>query len=149
MKLASGLIHYYGGMDKESIPLCDAINALPGLKTIESCCGHGEKPFMIWFQCDCSTQDGLFFLTRCMDRRYWKHGYDWSVSLEVGDTLQSDYILPTYFVLQSQSIHGKKSVGKEAYKQAKSLIENMNFHLNHENFIKGFNIDLSKFRIER
>lgn len=43
---------YKGKMDKECIPLCDAINELPGISTIESCCGHNEKPFNIWFITD-------------------------------------------------------------------------------------------------
>ncbi len=37
-------------MDVECIPLCDAINELPGLYTIDSCCGHNKKPFRIWFE---------------------------------------------------------------------------------------------------
>ena len=36
-------------MDQECIKLCDAINKLPGITTIESCCGHGKTPFRIWF----------------------------------------------------------------------------------------------------
>ena len=39
---------YRGKMDEESIPLCDAINRIPGLLTVESCCGHGKEPFRIW-----------------------------------------------------------------------------------------------------
>lgn len=42
-------IKYEGTMDIECIPLCDAINKLPGLQTIDSCCGHNKKPFNIWF----------------------------------------------------------------------------------------------------
>jgi hypothetical protein len=37
------------GMDPEAIGLCRAMNAFPGIVTTESCCGHGEKPFRIWF----------------------------------------------------------------------------------------------------
>jgi len=40
---------YDENMDAECIPLCDALNLLPGIKTFESCCGHGEKPFAIHF----------------------------------------------------------------------------------------------------
>jgi hypothetical protein len=36
-------------MDKECVPLCDAINRIDGIDTFESCCGHGNKPFRIWF----------------------------------------------------------------------------------------------------
>ena len=36
-------------VDQECIALCEAINGIKGLRTVESCCGHGEKPFRIWF----------------------------------------------------------------------------------------------------
>jgi len=37
-------------MDKEVINLCDALNKLPGVRTVESCCGHGKQPFRIWIK---------------------------------------------------------------------------------------------------
>jgi hypothetical protein len=43
---------YPATMDPECIPLCDALNALPGIRTTESCCGHGEDPHRIWFDAD-------------------------------------------------------------------------------------------------
>lgn len=36
-------------MDVDCIPLCDALNALPGIKTVESCCGHGQATHRIFF----------------------------------------------------------------------------------------------------
>ena len=36
-------------MDIQCIPLCDALNGIKGIQTIESCCGHGITPFRIWF----------------------------------------------------------------------------------------------------
>jgi hypothetical protein len=38
------------GIDPECVDLCRALNALPGIATNESCCGHGESPFRIWFE---------------------------------------------------------------------------------------------------
>lgn len=40
---------YSGRMDLECMALCDALNALPGITTFESCCGHGKRPFQVWF----------------------------------------------------------------------------------------------------
>ena len=40
---------YPKSMDKECIPLCDALNALPGIETFESCCGHLKRPFVVFF----------------------------------------------------------------------------------------------------
>jgi hypothetical protein len=36
-------------MDQECVFLCIALNKLPGIKTVSSCCGHGIKPFYISF----------------------------------------------------------------------------------------------------
>ena len=36
-------------MDPECVRLCAAMNLVPGISTIESCCGHGETAFRIWF----------------------------------------------------------------------------------------------------
>lgn len=38
------------GYDVESVALVDAMNMVPGIQTVESCCGHGEREFLIWFQ---------------------------------------------------------------------------------------------------
>ncbi len=36
-------------IDKECVALCDAINLYaPAIRTVESCCGHGEKEYSIW-----------------------------------------------------------------------------------------------------
>lgn len=36
-------------MDAEVLELCNALNTLPGVKTFDSCCGHGKRPFKIGF----------------------------------------------------------------------------------------------------
>lgn len=43
---------YDNRMDPECVKLCDALNALPGISTFESCCGHGQYEFRIWFFAD-------------------------------------------------------------------------------------------------
>ena len=69
-------------------------------------------------------------------RRYWKYGYLWKIELSVGDTMR-DGILPTTYLLHSGPI-----VGEDAYMQAESLIENMNHHLNHVNFLNGYGFSI-------
>lgn len=46
------LVDYPADIDPECIPLCDALNDLPGVRTVASCCGHGESPFQILFVSD-------------------------------------------------------------------------------------------------
>ena len=43
-------VEYLGEMDPECVRLCDAMNALPVIRTTESCCGHGKSPYRIFFK---------------------------------------------------------------------------------------------------
>jgi len=133
MKRFDKKYNYDGKMDKEVIDLCNVLNELPGIKTNESCSGHGKNSLNIWFKVG-NTNKGLFFLTRCIDRRYWKYGHFWGIDLSVGDMFNGKD-LPICYRLNSGEIKGIS-----AYKQAKSLIDNMNYHLNHEAFMKGYNL---------
>lgn len=36
-------------LDPECLELCAALNGLNGIRTVESCCGHGKNPYRIWF----------------------------------------------------------------------------------------------------
>lgn len=139
MRELSAKLEYDKHMDKGVVvDLCNAINSLPGLQTQESCCGHGERSFQIFFEVKEAGQ-GLFFLTRCKDQRYWQFGDIWDIKLSVGDIFDNG-ILPTIFLLTSNS-----SKGEAAYSQAKDLINNMNYHLNHQTFIEYYGIDLDRF----
>lgn len=46
-------------MDRECVEICEAINRNRGVKTVESCCGHGNEPFCIWIKItdECSYFD--------------------------------------------------------------------------------------------
>jgi hypothetical protein len=140
LKLAS-TFDYGPDMDEECIELCNAFNSIKGIYTSESCCGHGKSSFEIYF----SVTDwiGLFFLTRCVDRRYWKHGYEWGISLLVGDRYEDGDILPTQFWLSS------KLFGEGAYAQTRDLVDNMNHHLNNDEFMEYYNIPSTQFNVIR
>ena len=58
-------------LDKEVVPLVDALNAMEGVVTVESCCGHGKDPFYIWFYAESvDTVRPLFELVST--RRGWR-----------------------------------------------------------------------------
>ena len=40
---------YPEDFDEECRSVCDAMNAIDGLQTFESCCGHGVRPFRVHF----------------------------------------------------------------------------------------------------
>jgi hypothetical protein len=67
-------------VDKECQELVAAIDAVPGIKTRESCCEHGQAHFWIWFQID----SGEYFtrLLRCIDGN--KHHHKWRVVVKAG-----------------------------------------------------------------
>lgn len=88
-------------MDVECLALCDAINKLPGLQTIESCCGHGKESFNIWF-----VAEDLKYLPALL---YWFDGchcgfYEWLVLVNTDCAMS-----PIHF-----NIKGKIGAYKEA-----------------------------------
>ena len=125
-------------MDKECIPLCDALNAINGIITFESCSGHGKEELSVFFKS--TSWKGLFFVTRCIDNRYWEYGDKWTCELIVGDTYRNG-ILPIHFWLHSED------VGDDAYEQANDLVGNLNFHLNHPAFKSKFELEWEGFNL--
>ena len=68
-------------MDKECIELSNLLNRLPGVRTIESCMGHGKHPYWLFFQCmDINT---LSRLSRAVCDRY--SDGRWEIMCESGD----------------------------------------------------------------
>lgn len=69
------------GMDPEVISLCRAMNTFPGIVTTESCCGHGKRPFRIWFLAE--TVEALPALLWCLDACHsGLHGWSVRVSTD-------------------------------------------------------------------
>jgi hypothetical protein len=61
------------GVDKEIVKLVEAMNKFPGIRTIESCSGHGHKEPAIWFQPD-SIEDLpvlLYWFDSCHSTCHW------------------------------------------------------------------------------
>ena len=92
---------------------------------------------MIFF--NSTDAQGLFFLVRCVDRRYWKYGSEWNINVEVSDRIV-DNILPTMYILKSTT------TDEEQIKiELESMVENFEYHLNHENFKSHYDLDISEF----
>ena len=112
--------------------LCDIIDSLPGLKVISNDISD------IWFRVDEKNNQGLFFLTRCVDSRYFKH--DWNISLTVGDQYREKR-RPIYYHLHSKQTELKHHL-VELKLQINDLIKNMEHHLNHESFMEGYDLEI-------
>lgn len=105
---------YSGIMDKECVRLCDAINAIPGLETVESCCGHGKDKFRIWFYAHRLDilPILLYFTMPC------HVGFRWHC------TVQTDCgMSPVVFRLESEA------KGDVAYRQADRIADEVEVHL--------------------
>jgi len=94
-------------MDEECRGLCGVINRnLPGLQTIESCCGHRERKYHIWIHA--KTIESLaplaYYLMRC-------HGGsgDWNL------------IVRTDCGMSRPSFLLEGPIGEKAYEEAKQL----------------------------
>ena len=95
-------------MDKECIKLCNAMNSLPGIHTIESCCGHNKTPYRIWFWTkNLKTLPRLlYYFDRChCDFCNWKV----LVTTDCG-------MSPVTFLIEGP-------IGNQAYSESKKIAE--------------------------
>ena len=70
-------------MDKECIPICDALNELPNVRTFESCCGHLKTNYSIWLRTD--NLYSIAVIARVFDKRYAPTRMLWEVKIETED----------------------------------------------------------------
>lgn len=82
MKLKNEIMNLPNDMDKECIALCNLMNRLPGVKTLESCMGHYKHPYWVWFQC--TNINSLSRLSRAVCDRY-SDGM-WEIMCDTADT---------------------------------------------------------------
>ncbi len=75
-------------LDPECYPLCLAINAIQGLETFESCCGHGRKPFRIHLH-------ALAFEDTASLARIIDHHPGWKLTVEWNATFHHCYLTLT------------------------------------------------------
>ena len=101
-------------MDPECIELCDALNDIDDVKTVESCCGHGRHGFWILFKAD--SFKPLYFIGKAIDRRYAGGTINWKCKIDISDL--SGY--PVLFLLTSG-----KTKGEKAYKEASKIAGNI------------------------
>lgn len=115
-------------MEEECIPLCDAINSVPGLKTHSCCSGHGKKPMEIWLSS--RRQRDLYLAARAIDRRYGGPP-NWILEIQDVDCSETYDNLDVTFVLRSGT-----ATGQEAYDQAQQIAKNILSTLGHPAVMK-------------
>lgn len=93
-------------LDSEAVDLLLVLNRIPGLRTVESCCGHGRTAFQVWFQ---AHSRGLTLLALAANGD-WPHGERWGIREWENGTDP-----PDLYVLES------RDKGVSAYGQAEHL----------------------------
>ena len=101
-------------MDTACIGLCAAVNLFPGIETVESCCGHGERPYRIWF-----TATSLYVLPALL---FWIDGchsgiYGWRTFVRTDCAMS-----PVTFCLEGP-VDSDGSAYREAAELAKVIRE--------------------------
>lgn len=129
---------YDGLMDNECIKICNYLNSLPDIETVDSCYGHGVDSFMIFFYHYGKNIQGLSFLGRCVDRRYFKFGEDVNILLSNADR-NYNYLV---FLLRT------KSKGIKSLSTINALCDTMIEHINHKKYTEYFIPDLNEFLLK-
>jgi hypothetical protein len=96
------------GIDIECVALCEAMNKFPGIKTFESCCGHGTDPYRVFF--DAIDLHALTQIVYYFDSCYCGF-YGWSVVVKTN-----------YNMILGPS-------GAEAYEQAAKIAQIMSDYI--------------------
>ena len=135
------------------IEFCEAIAALPGIVVdsfTDIATGKFSGKALIFFHVrdtgssmiQNNQPTGLFFLTRCLDRRYFRYGHLCQISLSVGDLVHFDGTLPVSYCLEfeSETLLASCDFLEEA-------LLNLYYHLEHKDFIEAYQIDLTKFHL--
>ena len=116
--------------------LTHTVNALPGIEVNLAFHHSGQGPTML-FDVEEVNHKGLFFLTRCIDRRYFNWGSFWDIKLSVGDQYVNKK-LPICYELVTTAEDFEKSI--------RDLVDNMNYHFHHKNFMEHYELKKDDFK---
>ena len=132
--------------------LIQTLKSVPGIEIV----GHnlkdstnttndwaGQSGLYIFFHSNEKEPEGLFFITRSIDMRYWEWGHTWRIELTVSDAPYENGDRPLTYQIYRPFIDGETLSDIDL--EISSLIDNMNYHYNHENFMKAYNMDKSKY----
>jgi len=133
--------------------LVDTINSLPGIDLNGHNLSHTfDKIKSDWggaclfFYSDEKDTEGLFFLIRSMDTRYWEFGHLWRIEITCGDQIHQNGDRPITYNIYRPFI--EKETEEELDKEIESLIDNMKYHFNHDAFMSGFNMNRKKYGLK-
>ncbi len=134
--------------------LIDTINSLPGIEITSHILDQdylyikdGWNGLLLFFHVDQSDSEGLFFITRCLDDRYFEHGHKWRIELSVGDRKYDNGDRPITYHIFRPILDGDTE--ESLINECNDLIKNMSYHFNHDGFMVGFNMDKDRYKKSR
>ena len=113
-------------VDPELLKLLQALNSLPGIRTSNSCCGHGKAPMRVWLRAD--GPRSLLPIGWALDKRYQRRAFTCTVDIT---DMPADSVL---FLLES------KEIGPPAYLEAEKLAADFEEFLGHEGCRRSWQI---------
>lgn len=119
--------------------LGNILECLPGIEIV--CLSK----YLLFFTSQ--SQKGLFFLGRSVDKRYG--GLPWNISISIADQYKYDDKYPIIYKLETNTnilslpLDQSSKVDDEIIK----IIENMTYYLNHEIFLKEYDMSINDFKI--
>ena len=125
--------------------LIETIKSVPGIEIS----GHNlidsskHNGLYIFFHSNEKDPEGLFFITRSIDMRYWEYGHTWRIELTVADSPHENGDRPLTYQIYRPLI--EEETLSEIDLEIQSLINNMNYHYNHDAFMKAYNMDNDKY----
>jgi hypothetical protein len=111
-------MEYLGKMDKECIALCDALNELEGVRTVESCCGHLKNVYSIWLRT--TNIYSLSLIARSLSRRYSGTTQEFKIEVESED---AGYPVFSYYLHSKEPYKNFEDMNYDT----KKLIENLEY----------------------
>lgn len=139
---------------KEVEQLIDIISKLPGVEIT----GHIlDKSFneiksgwggpLIFLHIDETEAEGLFFLIRCLDKRYFQHGHLWRIELYCSDTPYKNGDRPISYQIFRPLIGFESE--ETLMGEYNDLIKNMVHHFNDDVFMDGYRMNKEKYTNSR
>lgn len=133
--------------------LTETINSLPGIEDSGSNLSNsfdkiksGWNAILLFFSSDEKDAEGLFFITRCIDSRYWEYGHLWRLEVTCSDLIRPNGDRPITYNIFRPLIQNETE--EDINKEIESLINNMHYHFHHDNFMSGFNMDRTKYDLK-
>lgn len=134
--------------------LITILNSLPGIttssnnldKSFDTLESSGWVGYVIYFESDEKEPEGLFFLLRSINMRYWEYGHRWRCEADISDAFNSNGDRPIIYHLFRPIAEGETEI--EFDNEINSLIDNMHYHFHHDGFMTGYKMNREKYDLK-